>query len=321
MSNKFGFAFIILLCFLTGCGKQDYKKNAEEYNLDLKTITIELEGVAKEKDYLFFSDNQAAFDGRQDLGWFGTADNRSYTDDAGIPAADNFDHFIEFANTTSVDGVICGGDLIDYGSKENQNILQLKLNQLKSPYIYTYGNHDSYLPWENRFDDESKDFLALFQGEECEFQCIKEEEYNIVAIRNYQKDGTANISKLALNEFKKTYEEQKPILLVLHVPIVTENMDDLISIATENQGDIFRSYDAGEFGTVNQSRLMGYNCGYELTEESKEFLELVLDENSPVIVILAGHLHEEYEGNVNSNIREYVVDGAYKNKGILVEVK
>lgn len=293
------------------------KKN----NLELTTVTIDLDTVETEYQFLFLSDNQANFDDREDLGWFGSAESRVFLDDAGNSSANNFDNFISFANEADIDGVLFGGDIIDFASEKNLMILSKKLNGLKVPYIYTYGNHDSYLPWENRFNDTNQQFLNLFESKNCEFQCMEFEGVNIVSIRNYQKDGTANITEEALEQFKKVYEKDEPIVLMLHVPIYTEVSQGLVDVATDGRGDLFRSYDAGDFGTVYQSRLMGYHCGYELTEETKEFLNLIEDKNSPVCLVLAGHLHESWCGNITDTIMEYVVDGAFKNKGIILIVK
>ncbi len=65
---------------------------------------------------------------------------------------------------------------------------------------------------------------------------------------------------------------------------------------------------------------MGEDCGYELDEPSKRFLELVLEEDSPVVAVLSGHIHYEWEGNITEDIYEYVGWGAYINRGALIHV-
>lgn len=293
----------------------------QKYNLELSSVTIDLDTVDSEYKFLYLSDNQANFDDREDLGWFGSSQSRVFADENGTPSADNFDYFISYANEAEVDAVLFGGDIIDFASEQNLMTLSKKLDELKVPYIYTYGNHDSYLPWENRFDDTNRQFLHLFKDNDCEFQCMELDGVSIVSIRNYQADGTANISKEALEQFKEVYEKDLPIVLMLHVPVFTDCSHGLVKAATDGKGDLFRSYDAGDFGTVYQSRLMGYNCGYELTEETKAFLDLIEDKNSPVQLVLAGHLHEGWSGNITDTTMEYVVDGAFNNKGIILTIK
>lgn len=296
-------------------------KISPKYDLDLDAVVVDLDTVEEEYSFLYVSDNQANFDSRQNLGWFGSASDRVFTDESGISAADNFDHFISFANEEDMDAVLFGGDIIDFASQQNLRTLSRKIGSLNVPYLYTYGNHDSYVPWENRFDDDNEQFLSLFQNKDCEFQCMELEGINIVSVRNYQKDGTANVSSHALQQMKQVCQEGKPVILMLHVPVYTEQSQGLNEVAAGGNGEVFRSYEAGKFGTVYQSRLMGYDCGYDLTEETKEFLDLIYNDDSPICLVLSGHLHESWSGYITDTKKEYVVDGAFKNKGIVLTVK
>ncbi|MGN0437426.1 MAG: metallophosphoesterase family protein [Lachnospiraceae bacterium] len=303
-------------------GGMDANQLCDAYNLQLERIVIDIPTVEKEYDFLCFSDNQANFDNREDLGWFGSSQNRVFVDANGVSSADNFDHFIQFANKSGVNGVLLGGDIIDFASETNLSVLKEKLSQLEGPYLFTYGNHDSYVPWENQFYDDNKQFLDLFSStDNCEFQKLELEGVTIVSIKNYQKDGTANISNEALQQFKTVCNQGTPIILMLHVPIYTEYANGLANIDGYEGLLTYCTYDAGDFGTVFQSRLMGENCGYDLTDETKEFLNLVLDKDSPVCFVLAGHLHQSWNGKITDNIGEYVLDGAFKNKGIILEIR
>lgn len=312
-----------LSTFVACSNTQNFQHNVEptEYNLSLTEITIEIPGLADEDTYLFMADNQANFDDvREDLGWFGTSKERVFLDENGISAADNMDNWINYANNSNVDGMLMGGDIIDFYSEKNINVLYSKISELNVPYLYTYGNHDSYVPWENKFVDDNEDFLNLFMEGNSEIQIFDQGEYYIASIRNYQVDGTAQVSDEALETFKTIYEQNKPIILMCHVPIFTEQTDGLYEAATEVYGTAFKQYDAGEFGIVDESLLMGENCGYELTDSSKQFLELVLSEDSPVVAVLSGHLHKEWEGYITDDIYEYVGPGAFTNKGALIRI-
>lgn len=294
--------------------------NPEDYGLILDRVEIEIEGLEEEYTFLYMTDNQADFDSREELGWFGSAETRCFRDENGVSAADNFENWIRYANDSRVDGVLMGGDVIDFLSEENITAVQAHLSELTMPYLYTYGNHDSYIPWENRFDDENADFLKVFKDNNCEFQVMDEDKFYIVSIRNYQKDGKAQISEEALEKYKEVASEGKPIILVCHVPIYTSYANDLKENIESIYGNTFLQYDAGEFGMVNKSVLLGEQCGYELTTETQEFLNEVISEDSPVVAILAGHLHTSWQGYINENVYEYVGKGAFENKGALIHV-
>lgn len=291
-----------------------------DYGLELEEIRIEMDGVNGEYTFLYMTDNQANFDSRFDLGWFGNSESRSYRDSNGISSADNLKNWFAYANDSKVDAFLMGGDVIDFGSEENISSLQNELTNLEMPYIYTYGNHDSYIPWENRFDDENPNFIQLFKANNCEFQAMDVGELCIVSVRNYQVDGIAQISAEALEQFKRIVEKNKPIILICHVPICTNETESLKSMALEHQGDLVVKYNAGEFGIVQKSVLMGENCGYELTEETKQFLDIVTSPESSVIMVLSGHLHESWQGNISENTYQYVGEGAFTNKGALIHI-
>lgn len=294
--------------------------NPSDYGLTLDNIEIEMEGVGKEYTFLYMTDNQADFGSREDLGWFGSAEARCFHDETGVSAADNMENWMKYANDSRVDAVLMGGDIIDFLSEENVQAVQAHLSELTMPYLYTYGNHDSYIPWENCFSDENDSFLGLFEDNNCEFQVLEKEDFYLVSIRNYQKDGQAQISEEALRQYKEVASKGKPMILICHVPIYTDNASGLREMTESIYGNVFLQYDAGEFGIVDESLLLGENCGYELTAETQEFLREITASDSSVVAILAGHLHTSWQGYINENVYEYVGAGAFENKGALIHI-
>ena len=267
------------------------------------------------------TDDQAIFENRDDLGWFGNTETRAFRDDAGIPSGENIEHWIQYANDSKVDAFLTGGDMIDYGSTENIQTVQKKMSELTMPYLYTYGNHDSYIPWENTFVDTDETFLKVFKDNNCEFQSLDMGEFYVASIRDYQVDGFAQISAEALEGFQSLYKKGKPIILICHVPIYTAGAEDLRQTLQNEYGELVVQYDAGDFGTVNKSLLLGEDCGYELTPETEEFLNLLTADDSPVVAVLAGHLHSGWSGNLTDHIYEYVGKPAFLNQGALVKVQ
>ena len=96
------------------------------------------------------------------------------------------------------------------------------------------------------------------------------------------------------------------MILIVHVPLRTNYNEDLYQDILITRG-------------VN--KLMGENCGYELTAETKEFLDLVTASDSPVKCVLAGHIHKSASCMITPTIPEYVVGPAYKGEGIMVRVE
>lgn len=329
MNSRKRAAILILisaLC-LSGCGKEVHETAftdsiaPEDYGLEMETVPISIDGVKGSYVFLYMTDDQAIFEDREDLGWFGNTETRAFRDENGIPSGENIEHWIQYANDSKVDAFLTGGDMIDYGSAENIQTVQKKMSELTMPYLYTYGNHDSYIPWENTFADTDETFLKVFKDNNCEFQSLDMGEFYVASIRDYQVDGIAQISAEALEGFQSLYKKGKPIILICHVPIYTAGAEDLRKTLQNEYGELVVQYDAGDFGTVNKSLLLGEDCGYELTPETEEFLKLLTADDSPVVAVLAGHLHAGWSGNLTDKIYEYVGQPAFLNQGALVKVQ
>ena len=123
---------ISALC-LSGCGKEVHETAftdsvaPEDYGLEMETVPISVDGVKGSYTFLYMTDDQAIFENRDDLGWFGNTETRAFRDDAGIPSGENIEHWIQYANDSKVDAFLTGGDMIDYGSTENIQTVQKKM--------------------------------------------------------------------------------------------------------------------------------------------------------------------------------------------------
>jgi hypothetical protein len=299
----------------------EYQSDYIETSATLDTVEIKAPGLEQEYNLLFITDCQTNFDGREDLGWFGTRETRTFRNATGDASADHLQDWVAYVNEQeSVDALVMGGDIMDYFTETNANTVKSIFDTLSKPYIYTYGNHDSYIPWENRFDDDNPMFLQLFQNGDIECQALDMGEFLIVSIRDYKNDGTAQISEQALAEYREYAAVGKPIILVCHVPICTEESSSLLDTVMNDAGGTIIQYDAGDAGVVNKATLLGENMGYELDSTTREFLAEITSENSPVVAVLSGHLHENWQGNLTESMYEYVGAGAFGDCGAIVHV-
>lgn len=302
------FLTIILLIFLniltlSGCGKPS---SIDDHNLD--SYHIQIPGIQNDYEFLFLTDNHIIIpDKNSDKQLLEYSNNRlsSFKDLQENDNSIEFEQWITYANAQSFDGLLLGGDIIDSPSSSNMDYLASSLDQLELPYVYTLGNHDWTYPWEYMTDKGKKDYLPLFLPYMENNTYIHEKDYEdftIVAVDN----SNNQIDPSALEEYKKILEKNKPVILMLHVPLYTESVLD-------------KSKNVWGSGLVLGGGIHG---GIYPNDASAEFIQLTTAENSPVIAVLAGHVHFADKNNIigEQNIPQIIGDAGFKGKGTIIKI-
>lgn len=276
---------------------------SKEIKVDEETISIE--GLQSDYKLCFVNDlhiivpdedvsneNKETVQQRQDNFFKTIAGERSFELWKRMPAK---------INELNPDCVILGGDMIDYASKANIESLKNGIDQINVETMYLRADHDygrSYNP------NLTTDYITQLEksiDENLEVYCKDLGEILIVGIDN----STSQISDEALAKLKEIFANGKPIILATHVPLNSKVDNNLAEESKKVWQDRNLTWD--ETGTT-----------YTANENTKEFLNLVYAENSPVKAVLAGHLHFKHTGKINENITQYVFDASYQGKiGVL----
>ena len=186
--------------------------------------------------------------------------NEPYNPEFMLTSIDCLNQLIEYANETLPDLVVMTGDLIDFYSRSNHDLLAKAIGKLVSPYLFSCGNHES----------PSEYFQDICQGN-CDFQYVDLIEFLVVSVNN----STRRINQFQLESLQALLAMKRPIILVMHVPIMTE-------------------YNLDEFKRLDSYYTMKYDDCHETTQNYIEQVSSV-DE---VKAILCGHTH----GTINSYI-------------------
>ena len=267
---------------------------------------IEIFGLKGEYEFLFLTDLHLAIKTKEEVGPYGNADERikAFSNAKGTVSAKQLPQWIAYANRNQVDAVLMGGDMIDYYSKENAEYVYNQIEKLQMPYVFTLGNHELFLPWEEPIEEDSV-IYELFADTGNEFQILEYEEFVICAIDNevYQVNEA---SLTAMKEWLKKHPD-KPMILLAHVPFYTENDRELLETTVSIWG---------------QALLIGTGEGTrDTTAVSREFLDLILGEESPVVAIFTGDNHYYHKGNLNDSVTQWVGAPAYAGDGMIIKVK
>lgn len=299
----------ILLCLLVA---KLYKKQVNTVDFiqpdHVREEYLVIEGLEKEYELLFLTDTHVIISSPEDSEQIlANAAERMplFYDGAGVSSAEQFPYWMEYANEREVDAVLFGGDIIDYPSPSNIEFLNENISTLEMPYLYTLGNHDWTYPWEYMTEKAKTEYIPALQpmiiGDGV-VQVMDMGDFLIVSVDN----SSGQINPDALEPYMEILEQGRPVIVMLHVPYVT---DPLLAKANELWTTPV-AIGAGNYGGIYPS------------EASTSFLEATTAEDSPVIAVLAGHVHfydKEYIGSEKPVI-QIVGNAGFVRSGIVLHI-
>lgn len=299
----------ILLCiaFMTGCtGETAQEISIEEHNVVQETIVIE--GLTQEYDLLFLTDTHMVVNTSDDTEQIATnAATRApqFVDAEGISSAVQFPAWMEYAAEQQVDAVLLGGDIIDFPSAGLVEHLQKNLNTLDMPYIYTPGNHDWTYPWEYMTEKGKAEYLPLLepmmQGNTV-IQRLDMGEFTIVAVDN----SAGQVNDAALEIYAEILAESKPTIVLVHVPFLTQSV-------------LTKAREVWSSGVVIGGGNYG---GIYPNEASTAFVNMTTAADSPVVAVLAGHVHFYDKDYIDGEkqVLQLVGDAGFKRQGMILHI-
>lgn len=229
-----------------------------------------------------------------------------FVDEKGRHSRENYEDWIEYANESEADGVLLGGDIIDSPSKEHMNFLKESLKTLRMPYVYTLGNHDWTTPWDYMSANDRQSyrpgFLAFMQDDTA-IHSHDFGEFIVVAVDN----STGQVDGDAIAPYQKILEQDKPVIVLVHVPFLTQ------SVLTKAK-QVWKS------GVVIGGGNYG---GLYPNENSKKFMELTTAKDSPVVAVLAGHVHFYDKDYIDGekDVLQIVGDAGFHDSAISLTIK
>lgn len=299
--------FLVCAAALAICsGGCSHKEASWEKRITEETIYIE--GLEGEYTFLFLTDSHVVIkdDGASEQEQqYAEQRYGMFVNEEGVSSAEQFPAWIAYANEADVDAVLLGGDIIDSPSDANIKWLKEQLAGLEMPYLYVPGNHDWTYPWEYMTDYGKENYLpelaSMMQGNTA-VHSVEAGELLIVGV-----DNSANqINPDAVSGYEELLTRDKPVILINHVPYATETL-------------LPRALEEWSSPTVIGS---GNDGGIWPDDSSGYFLKLTTAENSPVKLVLAGHVHL-YDDNVineEPELRQITGGAAYEGCAVLLRV-
>lgn len=258
----------------------------------VETVTLKIPGLSRNYTFYHTSDCHLAIAApeegaeamakaeKQTQAW-------SYT---GVVPAEAFQQVLQMAQEEQADGLFLCGDVADYLSEGTLNTVRSMLNSTATPKFYVCGNHER----SGAEPENSRDFYPAYQEMmygSPGFWKVDFDEFMIVGI----DDGDKQMRKEQLESLAQECQKGKPMLILIHIPILTEAiMGPVRQKWGENGPDYF---------------LLGQDKD---TEFSRRFCQMLADPEVPIAAVFAGHIHLSHAGEIIHGRMQYVSGPAFE---------
>lgn len=287
-----------------------------EYSFQTEEVVIEIPGLAREytlawvSDLHLITDRTAAEDVMPE---FVDTVNQRYQEmfvaEDGMHSDELWPEIVDFLNYEKLDGIIFGGDIMDYCSQSNLEFFQREYERLNPdvPILYIRADHD-YGYWyggevltEPMAHEMHKEIDGDFLGDKH----LDFDEFLVVGVNNSVKDVRAEQEEI-LDEL---YQSGKPVIAVTHVPYESGVDDSLENLSMEVRGKVY-------YWTFYSRE--GH---YVPNADTGAFLERIYAADTPVQKVLAGHLHAPWEGMLTEQLSQHIFSPAYSGVIGIIQIK
>ena len=258
-----------------------------------------------------------------------------FTNEMGIAPSEILTQFVEQANEQKPDMVLFGGDILDFPSEENVTFLKEELAKITIPYVYVMGNHDWTFPWEYMTPEGTAQYRPLYEevlygnfmqedapGTEDGERTADEEGKSALDVVKISGNSYSSVVELddlvvlavddssnqvaagAMEHIEDAYGLDKPVILMQHVPFSTEKL-----IA-----------EAKNYWANPVTLGMQVHGGIPTNDVSADLYDKVLDDESMIRLVLAGHVHFPYEEKISEQTVEIITDAAFKGKAVKLHI-
>lgn len=203
------------------------------------------------------------------------------------------------------DTVLYLGDIIDKATEESIDFIGKEFEKTGVPYMYLMGNHDFEYEGEYFSDTAYEVYLpklAKVNGDSDGIEVKEFEEFTLLLL----DDCNNNVPDKTSETLEELKAAGKPVIVALHVPIVPPDGQALI----EETNAVWGSGDNGESRV-----LMGYG-GKVPNGETAALIDFITADDSPVVGVIAGHVHFYSKHRVNPQAFQYTLPAGYE-RGML----
>ena len=277
---------------------------APEYPFQVEEVVVEVPDLSQEysiawvSDLHMVTDTEASEDIAEEFipAILERYEGLSVTED-GVHARELWPEVVKFLNYGEYDGIIFGGDMMDYYSPQNMEVFQEEYGKLDEdvPVMYIRADHDygAFYGGDKFGETEAYEAHKLIDGDDLEDKYLDFGEFRIVGVNGSTKD----MGQEQLDIMKEQFDSGVPIIVATHVPYASKVDDSLAELSMQVRNTIYYWSKEGDRFYPNDT--------------TNEFIHMIRDEGSPVVQVLAGHLHASWDGEMREGLPEHIFAPAF----------
>lgn len=291
-----------------------------EYEFKTEEFVIELPGISKEytlawvSDVHMVADTEASDDVKEEFmetvnGRFNTFKTK---DEVPVNSVDLWPEIVKYLNYNKFDGIIFGGDLMDYCSRKNMDTLKAELEKLNPevPTMYIRADHDygyAYggdvltepVAWQMHAEE-------IFDNDENGKKFLEFDDFMIIGINRSTKNMMPGYYDWVKMWYDNAVQREKPVLIATHVPYESKVDPSLEELSMQVRNKVY--YWGGG--------------AYVPYDDTKTFFDtMIYSEDTAVKSVLAGHLHHTWEGKLTEQVNQHIFTPAFEGCIGIIRVK
>lgn len=281
-----------------------------EYPFRTEELVVEVPGISGEYTVAWVSDLHMVADHgvssdilAEDLDAVRARYDFFQTSD-GVHGEDLLPQVIDFLNYGEYDGIIFGGDMMDYCSDSNMELLQYEFDRLdkKVPILYIRADHD-YGFWYggDGFTETDAETMhrAMDDGDDLNTKYLDFGEFVILGVNRSTKNMFPEQYDILDGMFEDAASKSRPVIVATHVPYASR-------IDESNEVTLYdRSMEI-------RNKIYYWGGGdYVPNEVTTGFLDHIYGDDTDVVQVLAGHLHAGWDGKLTEKVGQHIFEPAY----------
>lgn len=204
----------------------------------------------------------------------------------------------EYLSSLNPDVVILGGDIIDYFSDNNVEVLKNGLSMFNCPVMYLRADHDYEPKYVSSDDVTTRNRHSGIYADNPSANVIRIKGISIVGIT----DSTRQVSSEQLSVIQQEAASNK-VILATHVPYASKVSDSLKQLSISKRG---REYYWG-------------SSTWSPSGATSSLISMIESGNS-IPLVLCGHMHTSWDGEIVAGVRQHIFNPGYSASVGLVHI-